>query len=297
MVAKAKRQAILLDGPVASGRGGPVASGRGQRQDRRNRVKAPTVACDEEMEGSVAAGSSDGARKQLGAVMVDDSDNEKDSAASGSSPGRGDGEGVRMENVEGPEGGEPPIVLDGSRVTRAKSAKPPDSTVQRPGDVAKLAAALVDLALYVEVCGGAPGLAVGWRCTREYRSTGRTGTADTFFWTPAGKRLRSHADVARFLGLTPVSDSRAKVAAARKARGAEARAGGDALEESRGPRTRSSLTEPNGGADESSSSTEEERGEEEEEVGGEEGEAEEGGGRGRRRQSKKMGMGRGVRVA
>jgi len=69
-------------------------------------------------------------------------------------------------------------------------------------------------------CGGAEGLVDGWYTRTEVRKGGGTaGTFDTYFFTPAGKRFRSRAEIARFFQLeaAPAKSAKSQDAEERKA--------------------------------------------------------------------------------
>ena len=72
-----------------------------------------------------------------------------------------------------------------------------------PPSQAALDPALAALEAYVLGLGGAP-LPPGWRVEVRTRATGASaGHTDAYFISPAGVRLRSRAEVARMLGLSP----------------------------------------------------------------------------------------------
>lgn len=61
---------------------------------------------------------------------------------------------------------------------------------------------LQTLAEYLESCGGQQSLVDGWYTKTEYRNQGATtGTYDSYFVSPQGKRFRSRAEIARYFAL------------------------------------------------------------------------------------------------
>jgi len=79
---------------------------------------------------------------------------------------------------------------------------------------------IAGLGEYLVSCGGAEGLVDGWYTRTEVRKGGGTaGTFDTYFFTPAGKRFRSRAEIARFFQLeaAPAKSAKSQDAEERKA--------------------------------------------------------------------------------
>jgi hypothetical protein len=70
---------------------------------------------------------------------------------------------------------------------------------------------IASLAEYLESCGGEAGMVDGWYTRTEVRKGGGTaGTFDTYFFSPAGKRFRSRAEIARFFELEAAPAKTAK---------------------------------------------------------------------------------------
>eukprot|EP00962_Isochrysis_galbana_P019769 scaffold5763_cov111-Isochrysis_galbana.AAC.1 len=79
---------------------------------------------------------------------------------------------------------------------------------------------IASLAEYLETCGGTSSMVNGWYTRTEVRKGGGTaGTFDTYFFSPAGKRFRSRAEIARFFELeaAPAKSSKSLDVEERKA--------------------------------------------------------------------------------
>ncbi|KAJ8598867.1 hypothetical protein CTAYLR_010465 [Chrysophaeum taylorii] len=80
------------------------------------------------------------------------------------------------------------------------------------------AAAMEELARFVESCGGEASMVASWRTEVYTRSTGRSaGDLDRYFYDEAGKKYRSRAEIARALGLAGAPAKRVKGSGALRA--------------------------------------------------------------------------------